>query len=82
MKIVSHFRGMTEGDVLITQDRTLKLCNAGSLSSMCASCAARGELCAEGAGYVCGALNYFRVIKPTEEIEQARDLFALKGELL
>lgn len=31
---------------------------------------------------VCGLQHYFLPVEPTEEIERARDLLALKGELL
>lgn len=72
------------GDVLVTQDRTLERRESVGRQSppeICKGCAIRGDLCERG-GFLCGAKGFFVDIEPTEEIEHARSLFLLKGELL
>lgn len=72
------------GDVLVTQDRTLERRESvGKQRSpeICKGCAIREDLCERG-GFLCGAKGFFVDIEPTEEIEHARSLLMLKGELL
>lgn len=71
------------GDILVTQDRVLARRDGAkhlTTSTICAGCAIQGDLCSRG-GFLCGVKGYFVDIEPTEEIERARDLLALKGEL-
>lgn len=53
----------------------------GATVGVCKNCAIQGDLCNYGAS-LCGAKGYFVDIEPTEEIEHARSLLVLKGELL
>lgn len=88
MKVISFYRAQSDsvrtGDILVTQDRTLVLQEDSTKCpslEICTKCAIDGDLCSKG-GLLCGERGYFVDIEPTEEIEHARDLFALKGELM
>lgn len=88
MKILSFYLVpeaiVRPGDVLVTQDRTLERresTKTRSVMDICMDCAIREDLCERG-GFLCGREGYFVDIEPTEEIERARDLLTLKGELL
>lgn len=84
MKVVSLYRKQSGSDhtdvILITRDRTL-VRQVGTTLKVCENCAIQSDLCSYGAS-LCGAKGYFVDIEPTEEIEHARSLLVLKGELL
>lgn len=87
MKIINFYRAKSgyvrKGNVLVTRGRTLMRVEAQrnlSAEKICDGCAITEDLCAEG-GLLCGTRGYFIDIEPTEEIEHARSLFILKGEL-
>lgn len=87
MKIINLYQAgehpVREGAVLVTRDRTL-VRREGKRSfpaeKLCDRCAIREDLCEEGQLF-CGMRGFFVDIEPTEEIEHARSLFILKGEL-
>lgn len=76
---------MRKGDVLILRDKAIMLCEDSRLgqTTLCNKCAIRHTvLCGNDGSHTCDVHGYFTHIEPTEEIESARDLFALKGELM
>lgn len=84
MKVISLYRTQRGSDctdvILLTKDRTL-MRQVGTTLKVCKNCAIRDDLCNYGSS-LCGTRGYFIDIKPTEEIEDARNLLVLKGELL
>lgn len=87
MKVVSLYRTQRGSDytgvILLTEDRTL-VRQEGAVNhpilGVCGNCVIREDLCSYGVP-LCGAKGYFVDVEPTEEIEHARDLLILKGEL-
>lgn len=80
MKIVSDIRDVEQGDILLTKDMTAKL--VAKPGGGCRGCVFNpGEgACKFIRG--CPQFSVFKKVVPTEEIERARDLLTLKGELL
>lgn len=80
MKIVVTTKDIKYGDVLVTKHGEGKLVKHGV--GGCGNCIFRGNGCNLGLIHACPDYSIFEAVEPTEEIEQARDLFTLKGGLL
>lgn len=81
MKIVATTKDLNYGDVLVTKRSAGKFVD--HLKSGCGNCVFGDEECATtDLVRTCPNFSIFVAVEPTEEIEHARDLFALKGELM
>ena len=81
MRIVAPTKDLNYGDVLVTKRSAGKFVD--HLKSGCGNCVFRGEECNTlSLMRACPYFVIFVAVESTEEIERARDLFALKGELM
>lgn len=81
MKIVAAIKDLNYGDVLVTKRSAGKLIDYPK--GGCGNCVFRNEECdTTDLVRTCPDFSIFVAVEPTEEIEHARDLFALKGELM
>ena len=80
MKIVTDIRSIEQGDIFLTKDMTAKL--VAQPAGGCEGCVF--DLDEDGCKFIwtCLPFSVFKKAVPTEKIERARDLLALKGELL